>query len=137
MIKILIIWNTHYYNSTRKHANYATTKEIWEGPKKRTTLVKGVTWLLYILTSVWVLHTPNAGKNMHFNFFKPQKGWKCIFQTAFGVCSTQMLVKIYNTWYSGLHHCFACHPGDWIQIMSSIKLGFSYTDSKKRCWAVI
>ena len=33
-------------------------------------------WLLYILTSVWVLCTPNAGWNCHFQHFFVLKSWK-------------------------------------------------------------
>ena len=29
--------------------------------------------VLYILNSVWVLRTPNAGRNLHFQHFFPQK----------------------------------------------------------------
>ena len=79
--------------------------------------------LLYISTSVWVLRTPNAGRNSHFQCFLRKKAKKrqeiCskilqktrflslhhnagqlfysqkrLFRPAFGVLSTQTLVEI-------------------------------------------
>ena len=44
--------------------------------------------VLYILTRVWVLCTPNAGQHSHFHYFL----W---FRPTFGVRSTQTLVEIY------------------------------------------
>ena len=35
-----------------------------------------------------------------FLSFFAKKCWKWLFRPTFGVCSTQMLVKIYNTWAS-------------------------------------
>ena len=38
-----------------------------------------------------------ANFNMNIDFWKiALLSWKCIIQPAFGVCSTQTLVKIYN-----------------------------------------
>ena len=32
-----------------------------------------LTWILYILTGVWVLHTPNVSRNSHFHYFCAEK----------------------------------------------------------------
>ena len=39
-------------------------------------LYKKVDYVLYILTSVWVLRTPNAGRNGHFQHFFCKKAQK-------------------------------------------------------------
>ena len=40
---------------------------------KLTIQIIMMAWMLYILTSIWVLRTPNAGRNRHFQHFSAKK----------------------------------------------------------------
>ena len=44
---------------------------------------KFVSWVLYISTSVWVLRTPNANQNSHFQRFSAKKQKKQEFCSKF------------------------------------------------------
>ena len=49
-----------------------------------------------MLTLEYLQYPVNTTYNT-FSAFLHKKGWKIIFQRAFGVCCSQMLAEIYNT----------------------------------------
>ena len=52
--------------------------------------------MLYISTSVWVLHTPNAGQNLHYKCFSRRKAIKMQKKIVAKFCKKQAFLTLYQ-----------------------------------------
>ena len=100
-----LIWIYSWISPTiRMKIKAICKKNFLSFVKKRPSLLLECFWLLYILTSVWVLGTPNTSQNMLLSCFwhkkagKKEDNWGKIWQKCvFSVC-TKTLAEAFIPW---------------------------------------